>query len=129
MKTSPLKIIETVSEYYGVSIDEMCSGVRKKEIIKAVHTSIYLIYIYTNLKQENIIILFNRKERSGVSNIIKTIQNLIWSDKKFAYEIELLEEALFPVEKAQKKRYFDISKKEPIDIFMENDFYTEKMIV
>lgn len=84
-------IIERIFDYaekrYGVKREDMKSSRRNAEIIAARHYAIYLIRKTTNLSQNSIAKLFNKKDHTTVINSISFIEKKMQNEPAFEREI------------------------------------------
>ena len=65
-----------VSKKFGISIEELKSSSRKKQIVTARHIAIYLIRQYLKKSLKDISISFGKKDHTTVLNSIKKVEKL-----------------------------------------------------
>ncbi len=81
------RIFEYAEKRYGVKRDEMKSAKRNAEIIAARHYAIYLIRKTTNLSQNSIAKIFNKKDHTTVINSISFIERKMNNEPAFEREM------------------------------------------
>lgn len=82
------RIFSIAEKRFGVTKEEMKSAKRNAEITLARHYSMYLIRQTTNLSQNAIAKLFNKKDHSTVINSISFIERKMQNDPYFEREIK-----------------------------------------
>jgi chromosomal replication initiator protein len=83
-------IQKTVSDYFGLTIEEMNSKTRKRNIVQARQLSMYFAKMHTKASLTAIGLQCGNKDHATVLHACKTVQNLIDTDKEFrAYVAEL----------------------------------------
>ncbi len=82
------RAIEYAEKRYNVTRDEMKSARRNAEIIAARHLAIYLIRKTTNLSQNSIAKLFNKKDHTTIINSIGFIERKMKNESSFEREIQ-----------------------------------------
>ena len=81
------RIFEAAEKRYGVNRDELKSAKRSAEIVAARHYAIYLIRKTTNLSQNSIAKLFNKKDHTTVINSISFIERKMKNEPVFERDI------------------------------------------
>ena len=81
------KAFEYAEKRYGVTKEQMKSSRRNAEIIAARHYATYLIRKTTNLSQNSIAKLFNKKDHTTVINSISFIERKMQKEPAFEREI------------------------------------------
>lgn len=81
------RIFAFAEKRYGITRDEMKSSKRNADIIAARHYAIYLIRKTTNLSQNSIAKLFNKKDHTTVINSIAFIERKMKNEPTFEKEI------------------------------------------
>lgn len=81
------RIFAFAEKRYGITRDEMKSSKRNADIIAARHYAIYLIRKTTNLSQNSIAKLFNKKDHTTVINSIAFIERKMKNEPAFEKEI------------------------------------------
>jgi chromosomal replication initiation ATPase DnaA len=105
-------IIREVSQYTGVTFNQMRSDTRAPGIVKARHISMYLMAKYANMTLTAIGELFYRGHDT-VIHARKSVNDLMFSDHRYRNDVEILDETI--------KQFID----DPIsqEVFMEPDFF------
>jgi chromosomal replication initiator protein len=83
-------IQKLVSDYYGISIDQIKSKTRKREIVQARQISMYFAKQLTKASLKNIGMYFGGRDHSTVIHACQTVNDLIDTDKKFKSDVEEL---------------------------------------
>jgi chromosomal replication initiator protein len=83
-------IIKSVCQDFNCDPDLLKTKTRKREVLLPRQVSIYLIREIAKMKLDDITIMFQYANHSSTLHCIKTIDNLIDTDVKFALRIELL---------------------------------------
>ncbi|MBQ3231050.1 MAG: chromosomal replication initiator protein DnaA [Clostridia bacterium] len=81
------RIFAFAEKRYGISREEMKSSKRNADIIAARHYAIYLIRKTTNLSQNSIAKLFNKKDHTTVINSIAFIERKMKNEPGFEREL------------------------------------------
>jgi chromosomal replication initiator protein len=82
------KVFEYAEKRYGVTREQMKSTRRNAEIIAGRHYAVYLIRKTTNLSQNSIAKLFNKKDHTTVINSINFIERKMENEPAFEREIQ-----------------------------------------
>lgn len=85
-----LDITESVCNYYKVKISDVVSSSRKAELAKARHTAMFLIKEKTHAPLVEIGMFFGGRDHSTVVNSRTTVNNMCFSDKGFAADLQKL---------------------------------------
>ena len=91
---SLLDIKKKVALLFKISIKEMDSPSRKKQILKARQTAMYLSRKLLNKSLNDICQLFNRKDHTTVINAVKRVESYLKEDREFKSLFQLLEHEL-----------------------------------
>ena len=91
---SILDIKKKVALFFKISIKEMDSPSRKKNILKARQTAMYLSRTLLNKSLNDICQFFNRKDHTTVINAIKRVESYLKEDREFKSLFQLLEHEL-----------------------------------
>ena len=74
---------QEIAKYYGVSLENLSSKSRKKEIVIARQVAMYLAKQYTNHSLKSIGSYFGGRDHSTVIHAIKAVNNMLATDTKF----------------------------------------------
>lgn len=89
------KVLKAVQKFYHVSIEDIVSHKRNREVIKPRHVAMYLLKNIVNLSFPDIGRELGGKDHSTCMNGNKKIEVEIASKKQIRDEIELLKESIF----------------------------------
>jgi hypothetical protein len=105
MNITPEKIIQTVANYYAIPLDQVMTITRKREVVIVRHVSSY--FMKEIFKSKMSLALIGQqltaqrkdgqviyKDHASILHSIKTVNNLIDSDKKFRKDIETMRHEL-----------------------------------
>ncbi|MBE6682741.1 MAG: chromosomal replication initiator protein DnaA [Ruminococcaceae bacterium] len=81
------RIMTLAEKRYGIQRDDIKSGRRNAEVIAARHYAMYLIRKTTNLSQNSIAKLFNKKDHTTVINAVSAIEKRMEHEPAFEKEI------------------------------------------
>ena len=81
-------IQKVVSEYFGLTIDQMNSKTRKRNIVQARQLSMYFAKQHTKASLTSIGLQCGNKDHATVLHACKTVQNLIDTDKEFRVYVD-----------------------------------------
>jgi len=87
-------IQKVVSEYFGLTIDQMNSKTRKRNIVQARQLSMYFAKLHTKASLTSIGLQCGNKDHATVLHACKTVQNLIDTDKEFRNYVDDLEKKI-----------------------------------
>jgi len=76
-------IQKTVSEYYGIALDDLKAKTRKKEIVVARQVSMYFSKEFTNHSLKSIGYHFGGRDHSTVIHAVQTVNDLMETDSSF----------------------------------------------
>ncbi|MCD6130395.1 MAG: chromosomal replication initiator protein DnaA [Deltaproteobacteria bacterium] len=93
-KLSMENIQQAIADNYHITLDNMLSRKRNKEIIKPRKIAIYLIRKLTNHSLSEIKSKFNINSHATIIHAVKKIEDSIQKDEVFRHEIENLEKNL-----------------------------------
>lgn len=85
------RIIKKVSDYYGISFEDMKSRHRSREIILCMKICMYFIRKKTKYTLRETSELFNRVNHTSVIHSVQTIKDLMDSDPKLRDQVKYLE--------------------------------------
>jgi chromosomal replication initiator protein len=88
------RIIETVSEFYNIDIEEIKGDKRSKSVAQARQTAIYLTRKLTNLSLKEIGNNFGKRDHSTILHSFNKIENLIRKNKRIKGEITTIKSKL-----------------------------------
>lgn len=89
-KVKPCIILDVVSDHFCVSIQDMKSACRKRTLLRARQTSMYLMTHYTKMSLEQIGNLFGGKDHTTVTHSHQVIQDLIDNESDTSEEMGVL---------------------------------------
>ncbi len=81
-------IQKLVTEFYGLSVDQLKSKTRKREIVQARQISMYYAKSMTKASLKSIGTYFGGRDHSTVIHACQTVNDLIDTDKKFKNDVE-----------------------------------------
>jgi len=87
-------IQKVVSEYFGLTIDQMNSKTRKRNIVQARQLSMYFAKQHTKASLTSIGMQCGNKDHATVLHACKTVQNLIDTDKEFRVYVDDLDKKI-----------------------------------
>lgn len=87
-------IVKSVSNYFEISIEQMKSKTRKKEIVIPRQISIYLAKNYTNMSLKAIGHYFGGRDHSTVIHSIEAVENAMITDKSIKRAITELQKRM-----------------------------------
>jgi len=87
-------IQKIVSEYFGLTIEQMNSKTRKRNIVQARQLSMYFSKLHTKASLTSIGLQCGNKDHATVLHAFKTVQNLIETDKEFRNYVSDLEKKI-----------------------------------
>ncbi|MBN3520321.1 chromosomal replication initiator protein DnaA [Algoriphagus lutimaris] len=76
-------IQKTVSEYYGIALDDLKAKTRKKEIVVARQVAMYFSKEFTNHSLKSIGYHFGGRDHSTVIHAVQTVNDLMETDSSF----------------------------------------------
>jgi len=76
-------IQKTVSEYYGIKLDDLKAKTRKKEIVTARQVAMYFCKEFTNHSLKSIGYHFGGRDHSTVIHAVQTVNDLMETDTSF----------------------------------------------
>lgn len=83
-------IQKSVSEYYGISIEDLKAKTRKKEIVVARQVSMYFCKEFTNHSLKSIGYHFGGRDHSTVIHAITTVNDIMETDSSFRNSVNEL---------------------------------------
>ncbi len=81
-------IQEMVAEYFEITVDDLLSRTRKREIAQARQVAIYFVKKCTNMSLKSIGDSFGGRDHTTMMHSYKTVKDLIQTDKRFRDFIE-----------------------------------------
>lgn len=81
-------IQKLVCDFYGISVDQVKSKTRKREIVQARQISMFFAKDLTKASLKNIGMHFGGRDHSTVIHACQTVNDLIETDKKFRGDVE-----------------------------------------
>lgn len=81
-------IQKLVTEFYGLSVDQLKSKTRKREIVQARQISMYYAKNMTKASLKSIGTYFGGRDHSTVIHACQTVNDLMDTDKKFKNDVE-----------------------------------------
>jgi len=81
-------IQKTVSEYFGISVEDMKAKTRKKEIVISRQVAMFLAKEYTNHSLKSIGYHFGGRDHSTVIHAVQSVDNMMETDVRFAHSLE-----------------------------------------
>lgn len=87
-------IQKTVAEHFRVSVDEIKSKTRKKEIVIARQVAMYFAKIYTNHSLKVIGYHFGGRDHSTVIHAMHSVEDMIETDSRFKNSVEDIKKKL-----------------------------------
>lgn len=85
------EIRDIVCEFYGISLESLLSGTRKREIVQARQVAMYFAKLKTKDSLNTIGTNIGKRNHATVLHACKTVQDLIDTDKTFRASIEELD--------------------------------------
>ncbi|MFC5624435.1 chromosomal replication initiator protein DnaA [Algoriphagus winogradskyi] len=76
-------IQKTVSEYYGIAVDDLKAKTRKKEIVTARQVAMYFCKEFTNHSLKSIGYHFGGRDHSTVIHAVQTVNDIMETDSSF----------------------------------------------
>ena len=89
------KVLKAVQKFYNVSIDDIVSQKRNKEIIRPRHVAMYILYNIVGLSYPEVGRELGGKNHSTVMHGCKTVNKDMNNSKQFKDEVEMLKEIIF----------------------------------
>lgn len=89
------QIIEAVSNYYNMSIEDICGKCRKKEIVKPRQVAMYLLRKENSMSFPSIGEYFGGRDHTTAMHACDKIERLLEHDEELVQEINFLKERLY----------------------------------
>ncbi len=89
------QIIETISVYYNLSIEDICGQRRNKEIVRPRQIAMYLLRKENNLSFPSIGDFFGGRDHTTAMHACQKIEKLLEHDEELTQEINFLRERLY----------------------------------
>jgi chromosomal replication initiator protein len=83
-------IQKLVCEYFTISVEDVKSKTRKREIVQARQIAMFFAKDLTKASLKNIGSHFGNRDHSTVIHACQTVNDLIETDKKFRYDVDEL---------------------------------------
>lgn len=96
VKLTPQAIIEAVSEFYHLSVEEIKGSSRVKELVLPRHIAMYLCKTLTDMNFVTIAKVFSNRDRTTVMHGVDRIMKNIQSDSNLKAEIDFITKDLLP---------------------------------
>jgi chromosomal replication initiator protein len=87
-------IQKVVCDYFGISIEQMKSKTRRREVVQTRQIIMYFAKLYTNSSLASIGQVCGDKDHATVLHACKTVKNLLETDKSFRAHVEELEKKI-----------------------------------
>ena len=87
-------IQKVVCDYFKVSISNMFSASRKRDIVQARQVTMYFVKKYTELSLAQVGVHCGNKDHATVLHACRTVENLKTSDKKYRDQLEDIDKIL-----------------------------------
>lgn len=89
------KVLKAIQKFYNVSIEDIISQKRNKEIIRPRHVAMYILYNISGLSYPEIGRELGGKNHTTVMHGCKSVSKDLYNSKQFKDEIEMLKEIIF----------------------------------
>lgn len=89
------QIVETISVYYNLSIEDICSQRRNKEIVRPRQIAMYLLRKENNMSFPSIGDYFGGRDHTTAMHACEKIEKLLEHDEELTQEINFLRERLY----------------------------------
>jgi chromosomal replication initiator protein len=89
------KVLKTIQKFYNVSIDDIVSSKRNKEIIKPRHVAMYILYNIVGLSFPEVGRELGGKDHTTIMHGCKVVNKDLGNSKQFKDEVEMLKEMIF----------------------------------
>ncbi len=96
VKLTPQAIIEGVSDFYNVDVDDIKGPSRVKELVMPRHVAMYLCKTLTDMNFVTIAKVFGNRDRTSVMHGVDRIMKNIQTDANLKAEIEFITKDLLP---------------------------------
>ena len=96
VKLTPQAIIEGVSDFYNVTVDDIKGPSRVKELVVPRHVAMYLCKTLTDMNFVTIAKVFGNRDRTSVMHGVDRIMKNIQLDANLKAEIEFITKDLIP---------------------------------
>jgi|SRR5215217_1191263 len=84
-----IAILEAVSEYLGVEVEDVQGQSRNAELVIARHISMYLIKKHSMMSLKSIGSLFGDRDHATVIHACKTVKNRAETDKRYRKRLDM----------------------------------------
>ncbi len=88
------RILDTVSDYFEISVDKICSAGRTRNVALARQSAVYLAKEYTKLSLSAIGSAVGGRKHATVLHSYKSVVNMMETDKGFRKQIEDIEKRI-----------------------------------
>lgn len=89
------KVLKTIQKFYNVSIDDIVSSRRNKEVIKPRHVAMYILYNIVGLSFPEVGRELGGKDHTTIMHGCKAVNKDMGNSKQFKDEVEMLKEMIF----------------------------------
>ncbi len=96
VKLTPQAIIEAVSEFYHLSVEDIKGASRVKELVLPRHVAMYLCKTLTDMNFVTIAKVFSNRDRTTVMHGVDRIMKNIQTDSNLKAEIDFITKDLLP---------------------------------
>ncbi len=91
---TPETIMETVADYYSISVDNMKSQRRDREIVIPRQVAMYLCHSLLNASYQRISMMFERNDHTTAINACNKVKEMIASDQNFKTAVNDIQKRL-----------------------------------
>lgn len=96
VKITPQRIIESVCDFYKISVDEIKGPSRVKEVVNPRHIAMYLCKTLTDMNFVTIAKVFGNRDRTSIMHGVDRIMKIVQTDNKLKSEIDFITKDLNP---------------------------------
>ena len=96
VKLTPQAIIEGVSDFYKIDVEDIKGPSRVKELVMPRHVAMYLCKTLTDMNFGTIAKVFGNRDRTTVTHGVDRIMKIIQTDANLKAEIEFIKKDLLP---------------------------------
>ncbi|MEI8060935.1 MAG: chromosomal replication initiator protein DnaA [Candidatus Berkelbacteria bacterium] len=89
------KVLKTIQKFYNISIDDIVSSKRNKEVIKPRHVAMYILYNIVGLSFPEVGRELGGKDHTTIMHGCKAVNKDMGNSKQFKDEVEMLKEMIF----------------------------------
>ena len=107
-----VQIVMAITQGFGVSMEEIQSGTRLREVVEARHTLMWFLKKYTRWTHAKIGKMLDR-DHSSVTHALGSVINLIEVDREFRKKVDYAE-GLFLMISQQKRWELELSRQQRV---------------